>query len=689
MTGLARIAVALCLALAAPGRAHGAACATRVTETEDAGLVVRFVDDRGEPLSRQRVHAQHEFRDENTRRSRSRGLSGAPRALDADGVFRLEPRDGWRGTVVVSIAGASRHSNERGRFEVPWDGGSCERILVVPRTASIEGRVVTPLPYHGIELSISNADISWYVRNIMSKDPSVSTWEGFPPDSLPLDLDAEGRFRFDDIGPGTFDLRVRRGHAEASTRVSVGPGETWTLPDLDLAPEGAWFVGWLEDDQGAPVAGVRVRVRNAAYRGAIPSPHPGDHVDVRTDASGRFRLGALGDSVYLLEVGSADVRTRWPGRDTLSSCLPAVRRYVRCEPDATLDLGTLTVPTAGLLVGRVALPVPRARDLEVVPSFADGERGVRARIRRDGRFVVAVAGPGPHEFTVTASLGATWKLGPFQARAEPSSEDGEVLFTPPATGLDLPLPSRALSAWSVSLHRSGERTPVRQLTLTRTHREWSGLPATAPPGRLDGLDPGTYDVVARSADGRLRSIETVEVRGGARTSARFPEDSVSPLRLTKRLARAVDAGDARVELLSSALAAPLGPRDCAPGPAQVLVQRGDRADVRRILHSVDDPPLLDLPTDRCIPIEIRATVGGRIVSRDVDLVHELGFQFEQLHGGDPKGANPLSTCFLVPEGRYSVETEGARSATSILVRKDSPTTFEIEVGAGPLDESVR
>lgn len=239
MTGLARIAVALCLALAAPGTAHGAACGPRVTQTEGAGLVVRFVDDRGEPLSRQRVHAQHEFRDEDTRRSRSRVLPRAPRTLDADGVFRLEPRDGWRGTVVVSIAGARRHSNERGRFEVPWDGGSCERTFVVPRTASIEGRVVTPLPYHGIELSISNADISWYVRNIVSKDPSVSTWEGFPPDSLPLDLNAEGRFRSDDIGPGTFDLRVRRGHAEAATRVSVGPGETWTLPDLDLAPEGA------------------------------------------------------------------------------------------------------------------------------------------------------------------------------------------------------------------------------------------------------------------------------------------------------------------------------------------------------------------------------------------------------------------------------------------------------------------
>ena len=82
----------------------------------------------------------------------------------------------------------------------------------------------------------------------------------------------------------------------------LGPGETRKVPPIHLEPAGS-ISGTIRDaESGVPVPGVWVRARPRMNRSFF-LPRSSSHA--RSDASGRFRLGPLPSTAYLLTVEAA------------------------------------------------------------------------------------------------------------------------------------------------------------------------------------------------------------------------------------------------------------------------------------------------------------------------------------------------------------------------------------------------
>lgn len=312
-----------------------------IEDAYDGELVITFVDDRGEPLAGRSLFAKHVVWGSDGRYSYSR-VADSPRELDDVGAARIPARVDWDGEMVISLGseGGGGHANPSGEHRVEWDGRAGKMERFVPRLARIEGRVVTPAPNHGVEISVSNASGSWYLLWLLAPR---QTYEGFEPESMPLDLDETGRFVFDDITPGTFDVSVRRGSASATKQVTIEPGATLSTLTFDLNEVSGWIIGELQDGDGLPIEGAEVRA--VEVRPGRDMRPEGSILEVESDSLGRFRLGATLDALYHVRVTSP-LTSALGARSARSPRATLVETYARGRPRAEIDMGVIRVATS-------------------------------------------------------------------------------------------------------------------------------------------------------------------------------------------------------------------------------------------------------------------------------------------------------------------------------------------------------
>lgn len=646
----------------------GARTATSDAPSNGDALVVRFLDDRGEPLAGRRIGVSHVVR--RSGGMHSSGLAGAPRELDESGTLRISARPDWEGEVVVHVddSDLAGHAYPPGRTVMEWDGRASERVITMPRNATVVGRVITPGPCATVELSISNACSWWYFPDL----PPGSTWEGFAPTSKPIELDENGRFTLDGLTPGTFDLTLRRGAACAVRRITIGPAQELTLTDRYLDAGCGWIVGDVRFEDGCPAAGALVTAR-AIEHGPFERAVDGGYLETTVDHRGRFRLGGTIESVYEVTVRApmSPVFRSMGGHRRSTEVIARGMVVQDGRSESRFDVSR--VEPLVTISGRVSFANAWPRRTRVVHTSDPESRTRDVTWQHDGSFAIDVVGDGPHTLTTTGSRGRATLIGPFRTSVEPGGTE-EILLEPPNTELAVEQPEGAAGIWKVSVYRPESPERIAEMWLGRSWgRDRPDHSFRA--GRIVGLDPGTYVLVASTIEGRLQSIESVEVRPGQRTTARFPEDSVAHSILDPRLAAAVDQRKARVEIRSPGFAALLGPHDGPVGRAHVLVVEGDRVELRDVTFDDNGSSSIAPPGERALRVGVRVLVDGNPIRSGIALRHELGFLFRPIPGDHDADHGT----FLVPAGRYAVEVDRRVQDDLLEITHEGPSSFEIDV----------
>jgi protocatechuate 3,4-dioxygenase beta subunit len=138
----------------------------------------------------------------------------------------------------------------------------------------------------------------------------------------------DGKFSFARVDPGSYTVRVQSADGNAQTRLEVKPGEPATI-DIRLASN-AIVIGKLVDAAGKPLAGQSVALVPDSGDGRLQIQLEGP--PPTTGPDGGFRLEQAAGKAILIVMR--------PPR-------PFTRRGLVLEAGKTLDLGTITVDTAG------------------------------------------------------------------------------------------------------------------------------------------------------------------------------------------------------------------------------------------------------------------------------------------------------------------------------------------------------
>ncbi len=154
----------------------------------------------------------------------------------------------------------------------------------IPGAASIEGHVVN---------SLTGAPL---------RKASVVLDAAASPIHLVADTDAEGRFQFIGLPPGTYRLSASRtGFLDRPTRrpIPLGPNNQVTGAEIRLPPQSV-ITGHVLDEDGEPVDRARIAVFKQTYRNGS---RQWDRLNTATETNdtGEYRLTNLTPGRYLLQ----------------------------------------------------------------------------------------------------------------------------------------------------------------------------------------------------------------------------------------------------------------------------------------------------------------------------------------------------------------------------------------------------
>ena len=350
-----------------------------------AALVGRVVDDLGEPI------AAFDLAVDSTD-------AGGPRERqsfeDADGGFAFLGAGPGEWTVEARAEGHVQLDEALVVLprEAPLE-------LVLPRRASLAGRVVDPLgaPVAGAEVLVQDGRANpnpW----MGGRGPRTET-------------DADGRFELEDLVPGSLGLTARSEDWADSEELALelAPGEVREDVVLELR-EGGRIVGRVSTPEGDPSPDRRVTWGSNAMGF-------GSRDETRTDAAGEFRFEHVtpGEWAVTAAPSFAEMGERMQGRDTNDqTAWVEVMGELVTETVEVVDGEEVEV----LLGGEPKRPVrifgtvTRGGDpLAGAQVYAVSEgsavfQGMKASVAaEDGSFEVVVDRPGPH--VVSAQLGSS------------------------------------------------------------------------------------------------------------------------------------------------------------------------------------------------------------------------------------------------------------------------------------------
>ncbi len=335
---------------------------------------------------------------------------------------------------------------------------------------------------------------------VVSLSPVPEDWAQPRPPEIRTVSDAAGRFRFEGLGAGPFELwAAHRGFAPLNLSDIQVPAEAKTvdLGDLSFAA-GMPVEGRITDPQGRPVEGAQV-----AIWGVEPGPYLPPLGRSISGADGRFLLRDL-QRGSLLDL-------------SISKAGYAPKRIRRVAVPTTEPLHVELVPArvlTGRVVGPRGEPVPRAR----IDSLESREIRIGAASSRstgigslgstddNGRFRLDHLEEGTLDLRFAAPGYKSRKisgLDPWQQGGSPLEvilelEQGEAIEGRATGGQGEPIPDAHVTAHSK--HPS-------------TDSGWSATSDADGHYRLGGLDPGLYTVVAVRPSGEQASAK-IDVQPG-------------------------------------------------------------------------------------------------------------------------------------------------------------------------------
>lgn len=213
-----------------------------------------------------------------------RGMGQSART-DAAGKARLPAVQPGKATVqAVKDGWAPAWSGE---LEVPEDGGTVEATLKLARGGRVVGRVrgTGGSPLAGAQVLLLR--------------------RGNPLPAGQAQSDAEGRYAFERVAPGSYRLTLAaRSGPEATPAWFEVEDEATLTRDLD-AEQRAALEGTVRDAAGSPLGGVKVEIGLL-----LPGGFPGGGTRIgfasasaESDASGRFRVDGLSPGTAGRELG--------------------------------------------------------------------------------------------------------------------------------------------------------------------------------------------------------------------------------------------------------------------------------------------------------------------------------------------------------------------------------------------------
>ena len=439
------------------------------------------------------------FQDYSTRSPTDAGARAA--ITDYDGRFRI---GGLQDRPVDVTVKADGYASSHLKGVKPATNDVLE--IELNRGAVLAGRVV----------DTGGAVVSSAMVTLF--DPEPRPFAGFnAPDQEPVSTDANGRFRFEFLRPGTWRasaFALTGGGRTESGPIHLRTGEVREI-ELVLASHDAQVVGVVTNHLGNPVERAEVTIIAGGAPGG-PSRQAGSSWGTSTGSGGRFQSGPVP-----------------AGNATIVGSHPEYRETVR---EITIDPGSNEVSLvlepgleiSGSVRSADGRPIPLAAvmaEFDLSPEAMQqlmndpstrGRRGspfqpIEALTDRNGDYRLTGLNAGSYRLKAWADGYGSGDAVGQRVRLEGGS----------AARVDIVLPAQAM----IEVRISGP--PLPGVTVRAHQGDFDFRTATQDPGgnyRIERLGPGAWTVTAHAIDGRLAQ-QTVNLRPGDDTvvELRFEE----------------------------------------------------------------------------------------------------------------------------------------------------------------------
>lgn len=431
------------------------------------------------------------------------GGSAQVKAPSWRGVIARVDADGF-GPVLVPVVeghGDSAHA----------------QVVRLSRAASLSAVVLSA---HGAPLA--GVDVRLTVPSASVVRPEGTTLRGNDPEwSAPTD--AEGRCRFEGLPPeAPLRAEILRGGdllQIVADPLILAPGEaaerTFTVGS------GARIAGMLLDPRSTPLPGVEIWLARATasavadryfVRGTLEKPF----ATSRSGADGRFAFEDVQSGSWWIGPGSVPLADA-PAEDSVATRATLVR-----VPPEEREIEVVLRVDLGLYVrGRVLGPDGKGMPSVFVHASPEGVGGILAtRSLGDGAFAVGPLARGSFRLQASGTDGST-----DSDSATASAGDSDVVLRLRAGGV---LRGHVLD------QGTGKPCGATVLLFSDSDEHRLDTAATSRDAAFEftGLRPGSYDLVARSEDGRVGILRGAAVpEGGENAGLVVPMTEAARLRI--------------------------------------------------------------------------------------------------------------------------------------------------------------
>jgi len=368
---------------------------------------------------------------------------------------------------VTLIAGAAAYPEVEVPVLIPAGSGQTSRDITVHRGASVAGRVADDAgrPVAGAMVNVLGRMEDW----VLSGD--------------------EGEFTLHGVPPG--DPRVTATHDDYFTASSDGlrirPGEVLRGLELVMA-RGGRVRGHVLTPEEKPAAGVRVGLEVIEAEGST-----GDVLDPTTDAQGAFQISRIPPGRYRVVV-----------RGGAKSSAQEVELGAGAVVEDVLLVLAATARIQGRVEDASGAPVRGAIVEALATGAANGSPQASAVTEEDGGFSLSGLPAGGYLVRSRLPVG-----GPSVRSEEVAAGESDLVFR-------LPMPGAIAGTVADT---EGKPVTSFELRITPQEGEVVRLPVGNVAGafRVDGVAPGRYEVLARTAAGGSAAPSPVLVEPGAET----------------------------------------------------------------------------------------------------------------------------------------------------------------------------
>lgn len=399
---------------------------------------------------------------------------------------------------------------------------ACAALAQTPaeKPATVSGTVlnsVTGEPLRKADVTLSNGNVTEEAAAMMRQFSKQGDLRGqhVSTKTFAAATDANGKFQFDNIPPGTYWLRVKKTgfgdrnysadnpDSEDPSSFRLTAGQSMTKVELRLVPN-ATISGRVVDEDGDPVPDATVGAQVYAFGRGRRELMPADAA--QTNARGEFTLGKLPPGSYYLSAAihnmdlqpkprpadgtpeTAYVRTYFPGATDISQAQ-------KTEVTAGAEVNGLTIQLrkakvvriSGRLVDAAGAPIKSAQ-IMLMSGMDVGTMSMKMVNDPEGKFEIGNLQPGSYTAMVMQMEGSSPKMSMIPITIPDDGIDGIKLG---------PKPDGTIQG-SITVD-GGAKIPLDGMAISLTPAGSMVMPAGAAANAsgaftLDHVTAATYDV---------------------------------------------------------------------------------------------------------------------------------------------------------------------------------------------------